>query len=73
MPPASQHLFSTTTTAPCSTTHPPPAPSHTPHLFCMTMTAPCSTAHHRKVCTERTTLGESTGSDSISMQVATDQ
>jgi hypothetical protein len=39
----------------------------------MRMTKPCSTAHHRKVCTALATEGESTGRDSISMEVATDQ
>ena len=39
----------------------------------MTMTAPCRMAHHMKVCTERATEGESTGSDSMSMAVPMDQ
>ena len=60
----------------CPSTRPPTHPPTHPlpaHRFCMTMTAPCRMAHHRKVCTDRATDGESTGSDSMSMAVPMDQ
>jgi hypothetical protein len=37
------------------------------------MTAACSMAHHTKTVTARTKAGESTGRESISALVATDQ